>query len=390
MRWTSFLLALLTSVLLAGCGLLGKAKNLGTAKGKPNFELVIRAQPEAAQDLLQAHLELNRYRHLEGLRRQELTRLVSVADADIRKLLGTLGYFAPTVELVLEAPPRDSEVLPTVRITVDAGVQTTVAQADIQVTSPQEGEKAGSWQRQSIGRNWPLEVGQPFSQAAWASAKAEGLRSLQARRYPTAALTTSRAEIDADTHQAHLQAHYATGPLVRFGALTIEGGERYDNAGVARAARLPVGAEYRQTTLLDVQQRMAATGLYDSVFLTLQTDNIPPDATEVQVPVLAQVMLEVPSFTATITKTSPPAVLLLASLSPVELVVAVSVTLPVRGAVKDTLHTMEAPAFKLTCGEEGVQVTEAPAGSPDTSQDAFVAVVDPTLVQVTVPLTAPP
>jgi outer membrane translocation and assembly module TamA len=180
-------------------------------------------------------------------------------------------------------------VLPTVRITVDAGVQTTVAQADIQVTSPQEGEKAGSWQRQSIGRNWPLEVGQPFSQAAWASAKAEGLRSLQARRYPTAALTTSRAEIDADTHQAHLQAHYATGPLVRFGALTIEGGERYDNAGVARAARLPVGAEYRQTTLLDVQQRMAATGLYDSVFLTLQTDNIPPDATEVQVPVLAQV-----------------------------------------------------------------------------------------------------
>ena len=49
MRWTSFLLALLTSVLLAGCGLLGKAKNLGTAKGKPNFELVIRAQPEAAK-----------------------------------------------------------------------------------------------------------------------------------------------------------------------------------------------------------------------------------------------------------------------------------------------------------------------------------------------------
>lgn len=140
MRWTSFLLALLTSVLLAGCGLLGKAKNLGTAKGKPNFELVIRAQPETAQDLLQAHLELNRYRHLEGLRRQELTRLVSVADADIRKLLGTLGYFAPTVELVLEAPPRDSEVLPTVRITVDALVKQALshAAAGAQVVAPSD------------------------------------------------------------------------------------------------------------------------------------------------------------------------------------------------------------------------------------------------------------
>ena len=162
MRWTSFLLALLTSVLLAGCGLLGKAKNLGTAKGKPNFELVIRAQPEAAQDLLQAHLELNRYRHLEGLRRQELTRLVSLADADIRKLLGTLGYFAPMVELVLEAPPRDSEVLPTVRITVDAGVQTTVAQADIQVTSPQEGEKPAAGNAKALAAIGPWRWGSRF------------------------------------------------------------------------------------------------------------------------------------------------------------------------------------------------------------------------------------
>lgn len=287
MRWTTCLIALLASLLLAGCGLLGKTSAGGHTQR--NFELEVQAQPPQVQELLQAHLELNRYRELAGLRRQELTRLVSVADADIRKLLGTLGYFAPTVELALESPPRDSEALPTVRITVDAGEQTTVAEADIVVTSMQQGESAGSRQRQNIERNWPLEVGQPFTQDAWASAKAEGLRSLQARRYPTAALTSSRADIDMDTHQAHLQAHYATGPLVRFGALTIEGGERYDAAGVTRAARLPVGEEYRQTTLLDVQQRMAATGLYDSVFLTLQTEDIAPTASEVQVPVLAQV-----------------------------------------------------------------------------------------------------
>ena len=287
MRFFSHLGLLLATVLLAGCGLL--TKPTATATGQPNFELQIYARPKEAQDLLAAHLELNRYRELEGLRRQELTRLISVADTDIRKLLATLGYFAPTVELELHNPPRDSSDLPVVRIEVDAGEQAIVTAVDVQVTSPQDGEKAGSWQRQAVQRNWPLEVGQPFSQDAWAGAKAEGLRSLQAQRYPTAQLLTSRADIDADTQQAALQAHYATGPLVRFGPLEIEGGQRYDAAGVTRAARLPVGQEYRQSTLLDVQQRMAATGLYDSVFLTLQTEQMPEGQAEVQVPVLAQV-----------------------------------------------------------------------------------------------------
>jgi len=287
MRFFSYLGLLLATVLLAGCGLF--TKPTATATGKPNFELQIHAQPKEAQDLLEAHLELNRYRELEGLRRQELTRLISVADTDIRKLLATLGYFAPTVELELHNPPRDSSDLPVVRIEVDAGEQTTVTTVDVQVTSPQDGEQSGNWQRQAVQRNWPLEVGQPFSQNAWASAKAEGLHSLQAQRYPTAQLLSSRADIDADTHQAALQAHYATGPLVRFGPLEIEGGQRYDAAGVTRAARLPEGQEYRQSTLLDVQQRMAATGLYDSVFLTLQTEQISEGQPEVQVPVLAQV-----------------------------------------------------------------------------------------------------
>ena len=38
-------------------------------------------QGTAVRDLLEEHLELKRYQHLPGLRRQELTRLVGVADA---------------------------------------------------------------------------------------------------------------------------------------------------------------------------------------------------------------------------------------------------------------------------------------------------------------------
>lgn len=282
-----WLLGWLCSLLLSGCGLLAKPGSVDNAPA--NFELEIVAQPDAVHKLLSEHLELKRYQHLEGLRRQELTRLISVADADIRALLATLGYFAPTIELHLIDPPQGSDALRTVRIQVDPGTPTTVASVDIQVKSPQGDNEAGRWQRQAIANNWPLEVGMPFTQDAWANAKAEGIRSLQARRYPTATLSESRADIDADTHQAQLRLTYDTGALYRFGPLVIEGAERYNPAGIIRLARLPVGEEYRQSTLLDVQQRIAATGLYDSVFLTLMTDAAPEGQAEVQVPVLAQV-----------------------------------------------------------------------------------------------------
>ncbi len=83
---------------------------------------------------------------------------------------------------------------------------------------------------------------------------------MQNRRYPTASLTESRADIDTDTQQAQLTVTYEPGPAYYFGPLVIEGAQRYNPSGLIRLARLPVGDEYRQTTLLDTQQRLANSG----------------------------------------------------------------------------------------------------------------------------------
>nr|WP_246254135.1 hypothetical protein [Comamonas jiangduensis] len=53
------------------------------------------------RELLQEHMELQRYRQLSDLRRSELGRLLGAADANIRSLLGTMGYFSPSIELQL-------------------------------------------------------------------------------------------------------------------------------------------------------------------------------------------------------------------------------------------------------------------------------------------------
>lgn len=68
----------------------------------------------------------------------------------------------------------------------------------------------------------------------------------------------------------------------------------------------------------------------------------------------------------------------------------VTVTPPLTGAVKVTVHTMLEPICMEATGCTGAQTTVAPAGKPATEQVALEATLGPSLVQVTVPVTADP
>jgi translocation and assembly module TamA len=105
-----------------------------------------------------------------------------------------------------------------------------------------------------------------------------------ARRYPTASIGSSRAEIDADRSEAKLSVDYLSGPAYRFGLVDVRGSERYSADGARRIARVPTGTDYDQQKLLDAQQRLASSGYYDSVFLTLDTEGTDPQLA----PVIAQ------------------------------------------------------------------------------------------------------
>jgi len=280
---------LLTSaLLLSGCSLLSKDKNGDTASGPPSFALEVQA-PKDVRELLEQHMELQRYRQLPDLRRSELSRLLGAADGNIRSLLGTMGYFSPTVELQLIETPDDEDSPRKVLVQVDPGEPTTIANADVDFTGVNADDPKGLSMRESIRRNWGLPEGAQFTQSEWSNSKNDGVRRLQNRRYPTASLVESRADIDTDTQQAQLKVSYEPGPAYYFGPLVIEGAQRYNPAGLIRLARLPVGDEYRQTSLLDAQQRLANSGYYDSVFLTLATDVAQPGETEVHAPVIAEV-----------------------------------------------------------------------------------------------------
>ncbi len=282
-------LLLSAALALSGCSLLSKKEDqqgdptvASAANGKPAFTLEVDA-PKEVREILEKHLELRRFQHQPDLQRRELTRLLGATNANVRDLIGTLGYFSPTVSVEVKETPDSEEAPRMVTVKVDPGTPTTIKQSEVRFSGVNANAPDGAAQRETIQRNWPLKPGEQFSQSQWSSAKSGGLKTLQARRYPTARIDSSLADVDADKNEANVSVTYDPGAAYTFGPLKIEGTERYDPVGLARVARLPEGQVYDQNVMLDTQQRLVASGYFDSVFLTLaDTPDIKPGDSDAQ------------------------------------------------------------------------------------------------------------
>ncbi|MGB2880550.1 MAG: POTRA domain-containing protein, partial [Rhodoferax sp.] len=240
------------------------------------FELHIEA-PDEIRTLLANHLELLRYRALTDLSDSELARLLTTAEQETRELVGTLGYFTPSIRFD-QAAPRDSATTRKVTLTVVPGEPTLVADVQVQFSGPILAESAAAPQRQQIEDDWSLQAGMRFTQARWDSAKQQALRELTAQRYPTGQLASTLADIDPVTRLAHLAVTVNSGPAYRLGGLVIEGLKRYDEELVTRLARLTPGAIYDQSEMVNAQQRLTDSGYFDSAFVSLDTAGDPTAA----------------------------------------------------------------------------------------------------------------
>ena len=275
-----FLPALLTLTLLAGAPAALRAQTTptnGDVATNPSaaFTLDIQAPPDLS-DLLTRHLELQRYRELTDLGEAELQRLMTAAEEDARRLAATLGYFAPEITLTrLASVPGAPRV---VRLLVKPGQATTIADVRIHFTGPISIDAAAQAQRQQIENSWSLRQGMRFTQAAWDAAKLQATRQLTSQRYPNGQLAGSSADVDAETGLARLTITLDSGPAFRVGELRIEGLERHPASLVQRLAHLAPGSEYALTPLMEAQQRLADSGYFDSVFLSLDTTGDPAAA----------------------------------------------------------------------------------------------------------------
>ena len=269
---------------------------------EPRFAIELNA-PEALRDFLLRHLELQRFRTLRDLDAPELNRLLAQAPDNLRDLLGTQGYFSPEIEVGLEptapalaadsapdptpAPESRRPFLGTVTLQVKPGTLTRIASAKVYFRGDIAAAPEAAAQRADIERSAALDEGSAFTQSAWDSAKSQAVRALTAQRYPGGRIHNSLADIDPIDHSARVYIELDSGALVQIGSVRINGIDRYDPAVVERLVRLAgltPGSDYALDKLQAAQQRIADTGYFDSVFVTVE-----PQADGGPAPVVVQV-----------------------------------------------------------------------------------------------------
>jgi translocation and assembly module TamA len=283
--------ALLAAALLAGCASVKEWMAPAPAKAAepaPSTTLEVIG-PQPLKGLLERHLDLARVGRLargEQIDDSEWERLIAAAPSQVREIAQTEGYFQPQVKITREGAGAARHV----RLELEPGPLTHVARVTLEVEGDLDraadaGDELSKTIVSDLRTTWPLPPGRPFRNPDWSDAKAATLARLRGTGHATAQWIGSGAEIDAEKSEARLFLVAESGPLFRFGQLRIDGLVLQDKKAVENLAGIQPGTPLAETTLLDYQERLQKSGLFDSATVTLDPDPERADAATVAVQV---------------------------------------------------------------------------------------------------------
>jgi translocation and assembly module TamA len=254
------------------------------------WQLRIEA-PDNLRVLLARYLDLARFQPMaasERITRVELARLLAATPQQARGLLETLGYFNARItpqtsggelDRAAGAAPGDANRSVELQITlkVEPGPLTTVGQVRLEIEGPlsEMGDTGDAASRALIERmraGWTLPAGQPYTQSAWSSAKAAVLVAARAEGFALAALSGSVAQVDAPANRADLFVVLDSGPLFRFGELKFEGLNHVKPDALQALVNFTPGEPMREQLLLDYQDRLVKSSLFDTVAVLFEPD----------------------------------------------------------------------------------------------------------------------
>jgi translocation and assembly module TamA len=223
-----------------------------------------------------------------------VVNLPKAAVVQALELASTEGYFSATFKLVNDSERGGSSGL---RLVVEAGKRSTVDTVEIifagdisSVADNKSGIGAAPKQMRmnQLRDGWLLLKGNPFRQADWTQAKRELLQNLFAEDYPTAVITNSLADVDAENATVSLRVELDSGPAYRLGALQIEGLKTYNQKLIDRYNDLYVGERYSQQRLREFQRALQNTPYFSSVLVDINLDSTfdptAPAASSVEAP----------------------------------------------------------------------------------------------------------
>jgi translocation and assembly module TamA len=217
--------------------------------------------PEELKKMLQTGLTLVHWERDSQMSAEQLRRLADDAVREAREAAATEGWFSAKVDASV-----DESVEPrVVRLRVEPGERTRVADVEIRFRGPATLDAAAKANFRRVRQTWSLRRGEPFRQADWDAAKRGAVREMQSWRYAAASVAESSATIDPQTHRASLLIDIDSGPPFRFGEVRISGVRRYPESVVANFSPIRPGDDYDRDKVLLYQRRLLETGYFASV-----------------------------------------------------------------------------------------------------------------------------
>ena len=173
----------------------------------------------------------------------------------LESILDSRGYYAATIDL--SYVPRGDEVL--VRYTIEPGQRFVFTEVQLPGLSEAE-DRDEVPLREAYG----VVEGDPVVAADVIAGTAELTEELGQRGYATAELGERQVILDYDTSTATLVQPIATGPIARYGSLTVEGDPPFPPRHVQRIARFEPGEIYDRDEMVDLRLALIETGLVSS------------------------------------------------------------------------------------------------------------------------------
>ncbi|MBC7711291.1 MAG: BamA/TamA family outer membrane protein [Rhizobacter sp.] len=264
--------------LALGLGISLSSPAAAAASYSVNFE-----GPSALCALAEQHSEIARFQSQDDVSSSELSRLISEAPVQLGKLFATEGYFNSVIRV--ERAASGVGLLPQLRVIIEAGPQTQIAAVELTASGAitQVVDETSGNRTERIDQQWALSKGSPFRQNSWSDAKNTLLTSLWVDRYPAARIVNSQATIDADANLARLKVEYDSGPLFLYGETQVSGLVKMPRSVVDNLSGLQPGQPYVQKQMLDFQDRLLGSGLFDSATVQIEPDPALAGAVPVQI-----------------------------------------------------------------------------------------------------------
>ena len=247
----------------------------GSAGARAATRVLVVDAPSPFKSLLEKNLDIERAARLaeaDSLDDTEWARLVAAAPAQARALAQTEGYFRADASVA--ADPADPH---RILIKLVPGEPATVGRFTLEfdgelARQAESGDTRAMDFEARLRSEWALQQGQVFRNGNWDGAKAQTLNTLRNEGYAAALWTATAAQVDPATDKTRLFLVVDTGPRFLAGDVVVEGSERQSERNVRLLANFGPGTPLTQTRLLDYQDRLQKTGLYDQVAVVYDPD----------------------------------------------------------------------------------------------------------------------